>query len=404
VQAFRRLINLASSSAKSPTLPYQGPSLPIELVQQIANDHCDLKTLDSFAQAHPQVAAAPRFLWDRKLGPGVEQGTAESKRLMDFLYAPKLKTDVVQGPLPHSVSAAQLLDDGTLAVAYGKQGKLVFSSAADQTVNKRELTFPARIENFTVSKDGKRLAVALDNQVLEVHDLVSGQRTGRFVHTLQGHDARTIELSDVNEQLLVHLGSTWGGERDYVIAFHQGLAQNDQSPSRTKSFYGDIYIRPRADGKVVFLDPNYRKISIWNPQSNETQELGASALDVIDEFAYSPSYSHRGVVSHTTGWPSFSEVNISDVRTKKGITLESGAESLAFSPDGNFVVTELKGRLATYDLSNLEDGPVHKRRDTGCGHLVNLSAEGHALSVKRGYFTDELRITSADHTPKPKTE
>jgi hypothetical protein len=385
----RKLFGTLSPTRPEKPGPRKAPRLPAELILASAATCPTLRHLDQFAAGHPTVAAAPRFLYESHLGPSVEKGP-ESSRLFDLIYSRKLETEPLQGPLPHKVTGAQFLDDGRMAILYGEAGKVALVNPRAPTTALATLDFESKAKAVAISPDGKRALAGMADGWLRMRDVETNQELSSYRLIPGKAWFYSVGFSPDGEALLAH-GHDLDHHGEVVVHIANGL----ENPTVTHCFetlgMGEVKFHP--NGKVL-VQRGYpaAALLLWEPATQKVEALPWDGSgQVRPQVSYTPAgdkrlvYSQQMMFLYTSG-----RANVTDRSSDRSDRPRMAVDGAAFTPDGHFLLTSKKGKLHTFDLREemKRAGPV-VTRDAGCGKLLSVSADGHALGVNHNFWDEQ---------------
>jgi WD40 repeat protein len=328
------------------------------------------------------------------------------------------------------------------------QNKIVIGSAAgvlvpvDLMTGKKETWsgyFVSGILKLAASPDGKQIAVGSASGQVKFYDTTS-QKTLHESHMdlsltiapylLSGrnyfvHAPRQFGMGSGEDGKFVAISS---GERKYIALIDPASLKVIKSIGNSKSTFS--VITASKDGKLLAAVDDRNQITIFDvDQANQKLVIDPKHKNRITMIKFSPD----GKLLASLGGGILGELYLWDVETGKKSKTLSGYNTMAFSPDGRFMVSDnidfgvyvwdvMSGKkLASpsadwiYDLGYAPDGktvaisgfemhkPLKERGnliaflDMASHTLLPLQLEGHSSTISNViYSPDQKLIASAD--------
>jgi WD40 repeat protein/serine/threonine protein kinase len=300
-------------------------------------------------------------VWDAKTGEELHTFRVEVKRPLEILvFSPDGKrlasnsdnqtVTVWNAENGNELVTLQGGHTGSVSsVAYSPDGKRLASASGDRTVKvwdaesgKELLTFQGHTDGvFSVaySQDGKRLASASGDRTVKVWDA----QAGRELFTLRAHRSSVMSVSfspDGKRLASASLDKTvkvWDAQTGQnPTTLNKGGLVSSVAISPNGTRLAAAGVAPGEPGKGPVREG---EVKVWDIQTGkELHSLNGGAASV----AFSPDgklLASAGSL-HEGGREPVGEVKVWDAQTGKEIhSLKGGGESVAFSPDGKLLAS-----------------------------------------------------------------
>ena len=278
------------------------------------------------------------------------QCLAVSSKIGIWLYDATTYQEIALLPNSDKVSALAFSPDGTLLSGIASNIVLAGDggSAKSDRINLWDVATKEKIATFghgnravEFSPNGKIIASGYFTSVY-LWDVATGQEIAKFSHE---KFVNSISFSPDGTLLAS------GGQENVVRLWSLATGQNINTFTHKSEVYS---VEFSPDGKILASGSYDRTIKLWNVATGKEIFTIRERVPIVD-IAFSPDGGTLAFPSirGTFDSPSMGTVTLWDIATRTNIVMfEGGGNSIAFSPDGNNVVSAsgIAGVVEVWDI------------------------------------------------------
>lgn len=295
-----------------------------------------------------------------------------------YLWDPARGTTWEELPLSAPVATARFSADGKRLLVATEDGVVQIHDPATRTGEKHTFTHPARVNGSAISPDGKTLATACEDGRVRFWNLANNQETsvsvtcsGAVVWVEFSPDGRWLATAERTNEARV-----WDVSTGQPVSGPLPHEYHPRVPNKTRRF-PPVF---SPDGQTLLTVAN-RTVTLWHGPTGKTRELPVDFVMTAGE------WSPDGKRIFLIGKSSSAHLVDRDTGQVQRVIHKRQAQASAFDPSGRFVATGSTGGLVT--VWKIDEQPTE------------VASFRHASHIMRLRFTEtgrQLLVASKDGT------